>query len=146
MRRYVSLEEALLLLPRLEAIASRSVQLHQLLRRRAEALTERGCTVNAELLASRSVPAALQGSEPLLAEARGLYQALLEAAQQLTELGAEPKGPDLVDLWSLLDGREEVLLCWKLGEPTIAWYHSAQAGFAGRQSVSGRRFVADREG
>src|SRR6187549_2878802 len=53
---------------------------------------------------------------------------------ELRELGVEPKGAveGLVDFPCLLDGRI-VLLCWKLGEPELLYWHDLDSGFAGRQ-------------
>lgn len=61
---------------------------------------------------------------------------LLEYAQELYDLGVEPKnGPEgLVDFRALMDGRV-VYLCWKLGEPRIAHWHELETGFAGRQRL-----------
>ena len=42
----------------------------------------------------------------------------------------------LVDFPGTLKG-EEVFLCWRLGEPDVAYYHSAEDGFAGRKPISG---------
>ena len=42
--------------------------------------------------------------------------------------------PPLVDFPAEYDGRE-VLLCWTEGEERIGWYHTAEAGFAGRRPV-----------
>ena len=41
----------------------------------------------------------------------------------------------LVDFPSELDGRP-VLLCWRLGEPSVQFWHDATSGFAGRQPLS----------
>ncbi len=41
----------------------------------------------------------------------------------------------LIDFPSELDGRP-VLLCWRLGEPTVQFWHDANSGFAGRQPLS----------
>jgi hypothetical protein len=51
-------------------------------------------------------------------------------------LGAQVKDADegLVDFPALRDG-EEVLLCWKLGEDEIAFWHGLEDGFAGRRPV-----------
>lgn len=59
---------------------------------------------------------------------------LREYVEELERLGVEPKnGPEgLVDFRCLMDGRV-VYLCWKLGEPTIQYWHELDAGFAGRQ-------------
>lgn len=50
--------------------------------------------------------------------------------------GAELKDIEkgLIDFPSKMNG-EEILLCWKLGEPIISHYHSPQEGFAGRKSL-----------
>jgi hypothetical protein len=52
-------------------------------------------------------------------------------------LGAQVKDADegLVD-FPTLRGDEEVLLCWKLGEDEIAYWHSLEDGFAGRRPLS----------
>ncbi|HEY0995157.1 MAG TPA: DUF2203 domain-containing protein [Gemmatimonadaceae bacterium] len=41
----------------------------------------------------------------------------------------------LVDFPSELDGRE-ILLCWRLGEPEVQYWHDVDAGFAGRQPLA----------
>lgn len=58
--------------------------------------------------------------------------------EKVQELGCELKDIDqgLVDFRWLRDGRE-VYLCWKLGEPGIAWWHELETGFAGRQPLDG---------
>src|SRR6185369_7768552 len=50
--------------------------------------------------------------------------------------GSQLKDPEtgLIDFPARLDGRE-VLLCWRLGEEEIAWYHDAEAGFRGRKKL-----------
>jgi hypothetical protein len=51
-------------------------------------------------------------------------------------LGAEVKDADegLVDFPALREG-EEVLLCWKLGEERIEFWHGVEEGFAGRKPI-----------
>jgi hypothetical protein len=66
-------------------------------------------------------------------------RAKLEAyIEELKELGVELKGFDgLCDFPSLRDGRE-VYLCWRLGEPDVAFWHELHSGFAGRQPIQAR--------
>lgn len=60
---------------------------------------------------------------------------LIGYIEELNKLGVELKGPDgLCDFPSLRDGRE-VYLCWRLGEPKVAFWHELSAGVAGRQSL-----------
>ena len=41
----------------------------------------------------------------------------------------------LVDFPTELDGRR-VLLCWRLGEPSVQYWHDEDAGYSGRQPLS----------
>ncbi len=68
------------------------------------------------------------------------YVALLTNLQCLLEdiraRGCHLKDLDsgLVDFPTLWEGRE-VYLCWKLGEPSVGYWHEIEAGFAGRRSL-----------
>ena len=42
----------------------------------------------------------------------------------------------LVDFPSRREGRV-VYLCWRFGEPAVAYWHELEAGFAGRQKLDG---------
>ena len=55
---------------------------------------------------------------------------------ELHELGVQVKDLDsgLVDFPSRRDG-EQVLLCWRLGEDEVAFWHGLEDGFAGRQPL-----------
>lgn len=63
-------------------------------------------------------------------------QRIHDYAVELAKLGVQLKGESdgLVDFPSLRDGRV-VLLCWRLGEPSVAHWHEIEAGFAGRQPL-----------
>jgi hypothetical protein len=41
----------------------------------------------------------------------------------------------LIDFPSEMDGRR-VLLCWRLGEPSVQYWHDEQTGYAGRRPLS----------
>lgn len=58
------------------------------------------------------------------------------ALEEITELGIVVRDPatGLIDFPSEREG-EEILLCWRLGEDDIAWWHLPEAGFAGRQPI-----------
>jgi hypothetical protein len=43
----------------------------------------------------------------------------------------------LVDFPAEIDG-ERVLLCWRSDEPEVRYYHSPEAGYAGRQPIPSR--------
>ena len=61
---------------------------------------------------------------------------LRQVLEEVQELGCVVKDLDigLVDFPTLFQGRE-VYLCWKLGEPAIAFWHGIDEGFAGRKAI-----------
>jgi hypothetical protein len=61
---------------------------------------------------------------------------LARIVDELAEYGVEVKDLDegLVDFPALHRG-ETVLLCWKLGEDEVAYWHTLDAGFAGRRPL-----------
>jgi len=56
--------------------------------------------------------------------------------EEMDSLGVQLKGIEegLVDFPSEREGRV-VLLCWRMGEETIAWWHEEDTGFAGRRPL-----------
>jgi len=62
--------------------------------------------------------------------------ALTAAVEKVEELGAQIKDLEigLIDFPALYKGRE-VLLCWKLGEDRIAFWHGVDEGFRGRKPI-----------
>jgi hypothetical protein len=63
-------------------------------------------------------------------------EAVVACVEELQGLGLQVKDLDdgLVD-FPALRGDEEVLLCWRLGEDEVAFWHSAGEGFAGRRPL-----------
>ena len=69
-------------------------------------------------------------------------KAVQEAKDTLVEIdsiGVQVKDLEqgLLDFPSVMDGKT-VLLCWKLGEPAIAHWHTEEEGFAGRKPLDPR--------
>jgi hypothetical protein len=62
--------------------------------------------------------------------------ALARCLAEIEAAGVQVKDLDtgLLDFPSERDG-EEILLCWRLGEPEVAWWHTVDGGFAGRQPL-----------
>lgn len=76
-------------------------------------------------------------------EVRRLRADLRQAAEDLTAVlevftghGVQVKDPDtgLIDFPSEIDG-ERVLLCWRVGEERIEFWHTLDGGFAGRRPI-----------
>ena len=65
-----------------------------------------------------------------------LARELQDVVEELRLIGVELKDPDtgLLDFPAVRDG-EEVLLCWRVGEDAVEWWHGPEDGFAGRRRI-----------
>ena len=70
------------------------------------------------------------------AEIERLERELARIVDEIGEHGAQVKDLDegLIDFPALRRG-ETVLLCWKLGEDEIGWWHRVEDGFPGRRPL-----------
>ena len=75
-------------------------------------------------------------AELLQIEAQRLARDIEGYIAELKELGVVCKAMDtgLVDFRGQIDGRD-VFYCWKLGEPSVLYWHEMDAGFGGRQRL-----------
>jgi hypothetical protein len=76
-------------------------------------------------------------AEELERDAQLLAREIDGFKRELEELGIQLKDPrlGLVDFPSEMNGRA-VLLCWRLGESEVRYWHEVDAGYAGRQPLS----------
>jgi hypothetical protein len=67
-----------------------------------------------------------------------LFKQFEKLMTELQGYGCELKGLEqgLVDFPAVMHGRQ-VYLCWQYNEPEIQYWHDIDAGFAGRQRLSG---------
>lgn len=65
---------------------------------------------------------------------------------EIDEIGVQVKDLEkgLLDFPCILDG-QTVLLCWKLGEKEIGYWHTTEDGFAGRKPLDARFGKTERE-
>jgi hypothetical protein len=65
-----------------------------------------------------------------------LARELQEIVDELVLIGVQVKDADsgLVDFPALRE-EEPVLLCWRVGEAAVEWYHGLDDGFAGRRRI-----------
>lgn len=68
--------------------------------------------------------------------AREAVETMRRQVEEVQALGVQIKDIDrgLVD-WTAIRDEHPVLLCWQLGETTIAWWHEIAEGFAGRRPI-----------
>ena len=67
---------------------------------------------------------------------RAYYEELTEQLAEIQRLGGEVKDLEtgLVDFLARRKD-EDILLCWKLGERNVEYWHAVDAGFRGRRRI-----------
>jgi hypothetical protein len=75
-------------------------------------------------------------SEARTTEFAQLARELSGHVEHLNGLGVHVKDLDigLLDFPAVRDG-EDVLLCWRVGEDAVEWWHGLEEGYAGRKPV-----------
>jgi hypothetical protein len=70
-------------------------------------------------------------------EVQAMARDIDQFQRELEALGIQLKDRriGLIDFPSEMDGRR-VLLCWRLGEESVQYWHDEQSGYAGRQPLS----------
>jgi hypothetical protein len=130
-RKFFTADEANAALPLVRAIVRDITELAGDLRDRQERLTRVRAAQHGALSGAYQEEVHLAQ-----AEIERDAERLQEYERELKELGVELKDyfTGLVDFPCRMDNRE-VYLCWRLGEPEVAYWHELEAGFAGRQSL-----------
>ena len=133
--RTFTLEEAQLLLPVLESLLRAAIAGKKVMEEvegEQQALAHRiflngGTFVDV-------VPLARRKAEKIKAEQRAK-----DALAEIDSIGVQVKDIDigLLDFPCEVEG-QIILLCWKLGEKSIAHWHGTQEGFAGRNPIDQR--------
>lgn len=74
--------------------------------------------------------------DALRSELATLAETVVACVEELESLGVLVKDLDsgLVDFPARRQG-EDVLLCWRVGEAAVEWWHGPAEGFAGRKRV-----------
>lgn len=136
--RTFTLDEAQTLLPILESLLKQAIHGKKLIEEVDTELQETaqrvflngGTLVDVVYLARRK------------AERERAIQRIKDSMAEIDAIGVQVKDLDvgLLDFPCKVED-EVVLLCWKLGEPKIGFYHGMTDGFAGRKPIDGR--IAD---
>src|SRR5256885_1242852 len=124
-RRYFSVAEVERLIPTLERIFVQVLQLRSALRLQEQELERAGVKLSRQVLGEEGARERPELRRPK-ALFRAYYQTLAEELARVTALGGEVKDLDsgLVDFPGRR-GEEDILLCWKLGEKHIGFWHTA---------------------
>ena len=142
MPRYFTLQQAEKLLPKVEAEIRQAIILKREHDRAEEELNAmlRQVAVAGGMLLDRQALLARRGRRDATAARLG------EILEEVQQIGCQVKDLDigLLDFPTLLDG-EEVLLCWKLGETSIEYWHGTTEGFRGRKRID-QQFLDNHQG
>lgn len=122
--RYFTVEEANGLLPELEPLVGRLLELRAKVSSESRALGG----MLSDLRSDVGGPEASQMVSDF-AEIDKLIERIQSYGCVLKSLEA-----GLLDFLCLRDGRD-VLLCWRYGEPSIRYFHELHTGFQGRQAL-----------
>lgn len=130
-----TLDEAQSLLPVVESLLKRALE-----NKEAAEKVEAGLAALAQrIYVSGGMRIDVGAVSKQRAEAEGHTQRMRESLAEIDAIGVQVKDLEtgLLDFPCRLDD-EIVLLCWRLGESTIEHWHTADAGFKGRQPVDER--------
>lgn len=129
MKRLFTVDEANRTLPLVRKILEDVVRQHRLWREKILEL---------DLVASSARPnEPRERAEQLEREAQSLAREIDGYQKELEELGIllKDRRQGLVDFPSEMAGRR-VMLCWRLGEGEVRFWHDEDAGYAGRQPLT----------
>lgn len=130
-----TLEEAEHMLPTIEALLKRAMEAKQA----AESVEEELQNLGRRIFLAGGTMVNVEEVGRQRTALKGLVQRAKDSIEEIDAIGVQVKDLNigLLDFPAYLDG-ELVLLCWKLGEPRIGFWHSLEDGYKGRQPVDDR--------
>jgi hypothetical protein len=133
--RTFSLHEAQEMLPVLESLLRSAIRS----RRVAEEIDNEAQELQARIFINGGTLVNVRKAARRKAEREKALQNAKDALDEISAIGVQVKDLDtgLLDFPCRVEG-EVVLLCWKLGERSIAYWHGLTEGFAGRKPIDQR--------
>jgi hypothetical protein len=130
-----TLDEAQALLPVLESLLKRAIEC----KRSAEEIEERLQDLRQRIFLSGGLLVNVLSVTRQRAEMEKLVQQAKDSVAEIDAIGVQVKDLEtgLLDFPCSVEG-EIVLLCWKMGESRIGYWHTVDAGFRGRQPLDQR--------
>ena len=130
-----SLDEAQSLLPVLESLLKRAIEGKRIAEEKETTLQE----LRQRIFLSGGMLVNVISAGRQRAEIDKCVQEAKDAVSEIDAIGVQVKDLDtgLLDFPFVING-EIVLLCWKMGESQIDYWHTVDAGFRGRQPLDER--------
>jgi hypothetical protein len=135
-----TLDEAQLLLPVLESLLKRAIEGKKFAEEKEAKLHD----LRQRIFLSGGMQVNVISVMRQRTEIEKLVQQAKDAVAEIDAIGVQVKDLDtgLLDFPCMMEN-EIVLLCWKMGESRIDYWHTVDAGFRGRQPLDAR-FIKDR--
>jgi hypothetical protein len=139
-RRIFTVAEANAAIPKLAGRFSLIVQMRGRLEALYASLASAGATPD-DLARDDDDDGALAALGPEVVRDAAIFRGLAEAINdELVAIGREGVQVKDVELglcdWPAMHHGRVVLLCWKLGEPAVGFFHEVEAGVAGRRPIA----------
>lgn len=133
--KHFTLDEAQALLPVLEALLKRAIEA----KRDAEQIEEEMQALSRKVFFAGGMLLDTERLRRRKAAHDSHVQKAKDSLAEIDAIGVQVKDLDtgLLDFPCLIDG-ETVLLCWKMGEEEIGFWHTLDGGFSGRQPLDAR--------
>ena len=133
--RTFTLREAQSMLPVLESLLRRSIEAKS----QIEETDQELAAVGERIFLSGGMLVDVAACAARKAQRDKAIQTAKDTLSEINAIGVQVKDLDigLLDFPCLVDG-EIVLLCWKMGEPTISHWHGTEEGYAGRKPIDKR--------
>ena len=130
-----TLDEAQALLPVLESLLKRAIEG----KNAAEAIETRLQELSRRIFLSGGLFVDVADVRRQRSALENHVQRAKDSVAEIDAIGVQVKDLDtgLLDFPCEIDG-EVVLLCWKMGESRIDYWHTVEAGFRGRQPIDDR--------
>lgn len=130
-----SIDEAQTLVPVLESLLKNAMEA----KKTAEAVTEELRELAQRIFLSGGMLVRIADVAKRRAQQDKAMQQVKDTLAEIDSIGVQVKDLDV----GLLDfpcrlGEETILLCWKMGEAEIGYWHTIEDGFNGRQAVDER--------
>ena len=131
--RTFTLREAQSMLPVLESLLRKSIESKALI----EEIDEEFTALGERIFLNGGTLVDVRACARRKAEREKAIQVATDTLSEINAIGVQVKDLEigLLDFPCRVNG-EIVLLCWKMGEPTITHYHGTEEGYAGRRPIN----------
>jgi hypothetical protein len=133
--RTFTLREAQSMLPVLESLLRKSIEAKSLI----EEIDQEFAELSERIFLNGGMMVDVQACMTRKAQREKAIQTAKDTLSEINAIGVQVKDLEigLLDFPCKVDG-EIVLLCWRMGEPTITHWHGTEEGYSGRRPIDGR--------